>query len=527
LGELPMIAPLPKLGWFVIGLLVCTGCRSQLGSVYGVATGRTTAEELLPPRAGGAARPVSQASATEPAVSQTSFAPPPVGAPPVVADSGAATPLAGNVMRQNPLAEPTRDEAFAAVLGDIRQLGAENPAALQDLLKQLDTTEPGHWQSLVKRYKADLAMHRQLKQGPAHELPIAHAAHSTPSMGHSTGHSTAHAAPAIEQAQPAGVPETKPAHSHEAPPAQQPIPSTYPVTNASATLEVSPGVTVTAVEPPAANVRLASAAEPIGSAGPNQAHMPEAGEHEPPHAQLREPAPRHWQASLREAIASLEIQTQSQPLSTSEAYRHARLRLLLLAADDLDGAVAPVPGLSPTEQDYWSKQMFAVATMLDQHSQPETTRRAAAAGMHLAKAYGQLQQMGSLAVRNLTFCESVTAYGSYEPRKSRKFLPGEQVTLYVEVENFRSVETDKGLHTVIGSSYRVVDEYGKQVDGQECSVVDDYCLSRRRDFHIEYGVKLPERIYEGEYRLELTLTDQLGNKIGRTSIDFEIIEPGR
>ena len=534
-----MTASLQRVCWILVGLVLCAGCRSQFGTVYGVASGRTTAEELLPPRAGGATRSVAQGSSPANVVSQTAFAPPPVGAlsPAEDASSPASNITAvsvPDVTRQNPLPTPTRDEATAAVLGDIQQLGLENPAAQQELLRQLQATDPSHWALIVKRFKSTLALHKQLKQGQEGQIEMVQAAESEPRH-------VSHSLPVSEPAGPAsdgpvsegpvreGPLREDPASvgedaagqdsthtSHLPRPWQTNNPQADSATPTQAAAHAYPVTTAGGLARPVdtapGGIKLASATEPIAP-------------HD--HTEIREAAPRDWRVSLQDAIASLEAQCHSQPLSTSEAYRHARLRLLALAADDLNGAVAPVPGLSPTEQDYWSKQLFAIATMLDQQSQPEAHRRASAAGMHLAKAYDQLQQLGSLAVRNLTFCDSVTAYGSYVPRKSRRFLPGEQVTLYVEVENFRSVETEKGLHTVIGSSYRVVDEHGKQVDGQEYPVVDDYCLSRRRDFHIQYDVTLPERIYEGEYRLELTLTDQLGNKIGRASIDFEIIEPTR
>ena len=48
------------------------------------------------------------------------------------------------------------------------------------------------------------------------------------------------------------------------------------------------------------------------------------------------------------------------------------------------------------------------------------------------------------------------------------------------------------------------------------------CRGRRRDFHLQYGVTLPTRISPGEYRLELTITDQPSGKIGRASLPFEI-----
>ena len=105
-----------------------------------------------------------------------------------------------------------------------------------------------------------------------------------------------------------------------------------------------------------------------------------------------------------------------------------------------------------------------------------------------------------------------------------RFRPRQQVTVYAEVENFRSEPAPNGFHTTLASSYQVVDESGRRVDGGQFPEIKDLCLNRRRDFHMQFAIPLPERIYPGQYRLELIVTDLLSNKIGQQSIGFEIIE---
>lgn len=264
-------------------------------------------------------------------------------------------------------------------------------------------------------------------------------------------------------------------------------------------------------------------ADPGAGAAVCQACRPAGAE--PPAAASKVAAPTADEA-VAEAIARMVAEAADEPLTSAEAYTHARVRLLRVAAGDLDGAVAPIPGLQPTEQGYWSKQLFAISTMLDHEAQPESGRRAAAAGLHLLSAQQQLSQMAALAVRNLTFCTAVEAYGAYRQRPSRTFRPGEDLNLYVEVANFRTRRSGDGFESLIGGSYRVVNSEGDRVDGREFPPVDDFCLSRRRDFHIHYGIALPEQIPPGEYQLELTLHDQLAGKMGHASIDFEIAGVG-
>jgi len=77
---------------------------------------------------------------------------------------------------------------------------------------------------------------------------------------------------------------------------------------------------------------------------------------------------------------------------------------------------------------------------------------------------------------------------------------------------------------LLATSYQVVDESGRRVDGGEFPEVEDLCLNRRRDFHMQYAIPLPDRIYPGPYHLELVITDRLSNKIGSQRIAFEIVD---
>lgn len=491
----------------VAALLVSAGCQSKLGVFYGAATGKTDASDLAPASRLQRNRAITAAPAHTDgeslAVSQASFAP-----PPLAGSSTAPAPAANTAsvtVRRDPLPEPTHDEALAMVLGDLQQIGAENPAAQQELMRQLQDAQPGHWPLIVKRFRSTLALHEQLVQAdsrgreePSDTSRTMTASHhrwpqdqsnTRTSVGAVEGYLPPHEPPSSANSETAPYPQSRPDQSMTPP-----------------SKVWAPGQRVDGA------VQQASATAPLDKpekqAKPLVINMPT----------------RDWRQALDETIELLEAETPTDPHTTGEAYHHARLRLLALAADDLDRAVAAIPGLSATEQDYWSKQLFALSTMLDASGQPDLHRRAAAAGLHLASAHEKLQQLGSLAVRNLTFCDEVFAFGAYKERQSHKFTAGEEVTLYVEVENFRTEETQEGHHTVIGSSYRVLDDRGNRVDSREFPAVDDYCLSRRRDFHIQYGIALPDRVYPGKYQLELTLTDQLGNKIGKAAVDFEIVE---
>jgi hypothetical protein len=221
----------------------------------------------------------------------------------------------------------------------------------------------------------------------------------------------------------------------------------------------------------------------------------------------------------------LERDVVSAPASTAEIHEHATLRMIRLLEGGTEAALAPIPGISPIEQDYWSRQLFALATYLDHHAQPDDKRRAAASAVHLDEALHSLREVGSLSLRNFTACKKVHAYGVYDALDRNNVSPGEQLTLYVEVDNYDSQSTEKGFVTLLGSSYELFDEAGTRVAGDSFPDVNDTCRSRRRDFHIQFGLALPPKLASGRYRLQLVVRDRQSDKLGNASLEFEVAGP--
>ncbi|MEM8864222.1 MAG: hypothetical protein AAGF31_01595, partial [Planctomycetota bacterium] len=383
--------------WVLLGVTATGGCRSSVGSVYSVATGQTTAEDIMPAARAGAPPKV-------PEVTQTAFAPPPVAgvtqqaavANPV---STASPPVASRpavAVGQNPLPEPTREQAFAAILADLQQIGAENPAAQQVLLKQLEAAEPGNWQAIVRRFRSTLAYHDQLTTQPERLTHIASQADHTHDHAKGSGSRGAESPAAMMQAaagttalsqslpaarmasvpQPYFPPQT-PSDPAPAPQATPQWASPNKARPASAlparALPTTDPHTPTRMPPPQASVphtpgaiRLASAEStihpgsrqprpmvvenPYGDVAMASDQRDAQPSYQPPSSQLpssqpptyQSPSiamPHDWRQSLGEAIVALEATATSEPLSTTEAYEHARLRLLKLASGELDGAV--------------------------------------------------------------------------------------------------------------------------------------------------------------------------------------------
>jgi len=245
-----------------------------------------------------------------------------------------------------------------------------------------------------------------------------------------------------------------------------------------------------------------------------------------------EPAPdvrsqEDWRKALAAAIAGLEAELRDAPQSASVVELQARLRMLYLLGERREDALRPIPCASPTVQEFWSQEIFGLATWLDGQRVSDLSRRAGQSQPSLAAAVHRLGEMGPLVVRNLAFITEVQSYGIYKPVAKDEFAPGQEVLLYAEVENFKSEDTPKGFHTVLGASYQVFDSRGQRVAGQDLNAVEEHCRNPRRDFFLAYRLSLPKRIYAGKHVLQLTLVDQKSQKIGQASIEFTVKDGGQ
>ncbi|HEY2761827.1 MAG TPA: hypothetical protein VGI75_13820, partial [Pirellulales bacterium] len=177
----------------------------------------------------------------------------------------------------------------------------------------------------------------------------------------------------------------------------------------------------------------------------------------------------------------------------------------------------------PADQEFWREELVGLAAAIDDQSIPDASRRAAEAVQHLRDAAGKLGQSAAMTVRNLSFCTEVSSYGVFKPFAKYEFKPGEQAILYAEVDNFTIESTDKGYHTAMHSSYQVYDNRGAKVAEQDYAVTEEVCRNPRRDFFIRYFVYLPKRVYDGNYTLQLTIEDTIGNKVAQSTIPFTIV----
>jgi hypothetical protein len=467
--------------------------RSTLSIIIALGATAFTSGGCFAPWSGAPATPMTQAATTSATVAAGNDSKTPR---PMAQASEAVTSIV-------PAAATIPSADLAGVLDKLQEVRDIDPAAEQVLLRQLRTTPTESWPLVAEQFRASLAYREQLK-----------AASTTPS----------------EQAEPvvpAGI-LSRPLSTSGAQPHGEAVGFQADVTiNADESTRQQP------TAPPwgddaQAHQAVAMRATPPDASSVFQAGysgVGDAGDALPTEDRKGDEIGRDWQQWLKLAEDDLSQRVAPSPTTTAEVHQHVSLRILRLLTGETEKALEPIPHIAPMEQDYWSRQLFALATYLDHHSLPDDKRRAAASVTHLDEAAGYLRELGSLSIRNLSFCKKVFGYGAVEPYPVDSFSPGEHVSLYVEVENFHSQPTEKGFCTSLGSTYEITNQEGARVGGGEVPDVNDCCRSRRRDFHIEYGLTLPEKLAPGRYQLQLVIKDRQSDKIGHSTAAFEIRGP--
>jgi hypothetical protein len=471
------------------------------------------------------------------------------------------TPVAATAL---PGADATQPD-MTVVLDKLQQVRAMDPAAEQRLLDELRHVPPSTWPLVAEQFRATLAYHEQLAEktrtGAQEIQPVVDLRRAPPTNAFAMGQAKQFMASNLTYEQsatsnddrlsaPIGSlvdPHGANSESAQALARSMPYSMPTPVGNVSDARSELKAPAQFASDGPAYPIAGRSSAAPDANASDTAVGGPQhlasqaiAQSHGVPANKqaiaeevtgksqairlpdTRSAADPNWQQSIQKAIADLEHRVSPSPTTTAEVHQHVSLRILRLLAGDTEKALEPIPHISPTEQDYWSRQLFALATYLDHHSQPDDKRRAAASVTHLDEAVSSLRELGSLSLRNLTFCKNVYGYGALEPYENDTFSPGQHVSLYVEVENYHSTSSEKGFTTSLGTSYEVLDEHGKRITSGDFPDVNDCCRSRRRDFHLQLGLTLPENIAAGRYQVQLLVKDRQSDKIGNAKSSFEI-----
>lgn len=361
------------------------------------------------------------------------------------------------------------------VVAELQQLGTRDPAAQKKLMADLHETDPALWPLVLQQFRAAVAYQRRAE---------------------STAESTAEpSTTGGELSQTVGRLPT--ADEVAMAPVAAPV-GNYPST-------VYPKLVVGPGEIPSKAGQGGIASDNVTTASYNAA------------------VPDDWHRQVDSAARALGSQLDDSPDSPEDIARHVQLRMLYLLAGRRDEALKAIPAVAPAMQDFWKQQLYGISTCLDTQGTPDELRRTAEAKRILAEAVSRLGESAPLVVRNPAFCTNIDGYGCITPFEQNEFVPGQEVLLYAEVENFSSEATQKGFHTALCSSYQIFDSRGGRIVTHDFPETEEHCQNVRRDFFIGYRIVLPDRhVYPGKHTLQLTIEDLKSRKVGQASIEFTI-----
>jgi hypothetical protein len=230
-----------------------------------------------------------------------------------------------------------------------------------------------------------------------------------------------------------------------------------------------------------------------------------------------------WRDRLVESLQALQQELSSAPAESRErAVLEQSERLLHVLANHSEQAVAGIDGLSADEREFWKHLMHALLLALDADGKNAAGRRAALALRELRSASDYLANMSTLDVRNLALCQRVESFGQFTEFAAQSFRPGQEVLLYVEIDNFTVQPVGDKFETEMRATYDILDESGQRIRNVELPLDKQLGNNRRRDYYVSYSIHLPTDIAKGSYTLQLTVEDVKGQKSSQASIDFRI-----
>ncbi len=491
----------------------------------------------------------------------------------VDASKPAATTSATTPAADAASTKPVDAKTMADVMAEMQKMGALDPESAAQLAEDLKKTDPALWPQTLEAFQATLAYRRQIEEKsrsrgetPASSFASDRDSPQTPRAAAS------YAAPATvipgsfsppgNSLMPPSQPATTtarilPAGLGSDTPATQSATSasstattdsalarvgesaTRPATNVPVTAATLPNISpLPPVNPgsPVATYRTDGVADKAAAdkttsdkatekTSPAQDLWPTAGTGRVSLASRTaqaEDAGLDWREHLDLSIRQLERETAEVPGSNGDVNRHVALRMLYLVAGRRDDALRPIPGISASQQDFWSKEFYGLSTYLDSQRISDPGRRAVEAASHLQEAAHRLCESGPLNLKNLAFCNEVKSFGVYKKFEKYEFKPDQNVILYAEVQNFKIESSEKGYRTALRSSYQILDSHGNRVAEHEYPVAEEVCQNPRSDFFFPLILTLPHRINDGDYTLQLTLEDTLSQKLSQSSIALTI-----
>jgi hypothetical protein len=126
------------------------------------------------------------------------------------------------------------------------------------------------------------------------------------------------------------------------------------------------------------------------------------------------------------------------------------------------------------------------------------------------------------SIRTACFASRVQAWGVFDRFPANRFTPGQEVIVYVELDDLAATTAADGHTTCIDPALRLVAANDRTLADWNFEPIAETCASRRRDYFARFVVRIPETAPAGRCHVALAITDTLAGKTVETTLPLEI-----
>lgn len=127
-----------------------------------------------------------------------------------------------------------------------------------------------------------------------------------------------------------------------------------------------------------------------------------------------------------------------------------------------------------------------------------------------------------LSIRAACFASAVRGWGDVDRYASDRFRPGQEVIVYVELDDLAVRESPAGHTTCVDAALRLVDAADRTLHAWNFEPLAETGASRRRDYFARYIVRIPDSAPAGGCRVELAVTDTLAGSTALATLPLEV-----
>ena len=134
-----------------------------------------------------------------------------------------------------------------------------------------------------------------------------------------------------------------------------------------------------------------------------------------------------------------------------------------------------------------------------------------------------VDEPAEFTVRNACFASRVRGWGVVDRFETTRFVAGQDVIVYFELDALSARSTPDGHTTRIDTTLSLVGGDGTPIERWSFEPLEETCRSRRRDYFARYLITLPATLPAGDCRLEIGVRDAVADRSSQAFLPLEIV----